>query len=952
MSYLEEVRKKKYREAKAVVINKEDDHDDTELDADDSDTKKEPKAENPKKGDKKKKAKKTIAFKEFDPAKYIEINPVTEATEGDKAVVTTFGRMNPPTNGHEKLVFAMKKQGRKRKADVAIYLSHSQDAKKNPLGYKDKIKYTQQAFGDIIQNSKARNIIEVLKELDSKYALVTIVVGSDRVKEFDTLANKYNGKEYNFKSIEVVSAGERDPDSEGIEGMSASKMRKLVADDNFPSFHMGLPDRIVRTPKVARKMFNTIRDEMGLKKEESIDFDELLKSVREMDDIVNEEEVDEALNPAQRRARSLQMKKMSKQIARKRKQSMKKQASPEKLKARAEKAARNLLKKKIAAGKDTGDLSFSQRQKIDDKVKKIGGAKLKTLAKKLLPQIKTKEKERIKAMRSKKEEVTELMDAVEHYMSTEMLEEHRHAKIYTRPHQLMKQDHSVKIDYRFKTFRRWKPEPILATVAPELDEVQQDGDVSDKDGSQPKKYYSGLDKKTKEKRDAHFKRKAKVDDDDPKAYTPAPGDADAETKPSKHTKKYHQMFGELSEDADTDATLRKKAKETGISYDILKKVFDRGVAAWRTGHRPGTNPVQWGFARVNSYATKGKTYHTTDSDLRESVEEGVNDPAIFKAIFLAGGPGSGKSFVVGKTALTALGMRVVNVDDAFELAMKKAGLSLKTDTFTDKGQEIRGKASDLTGKKQEMFLKGRLGLVIDGTGKDYKKIKEQADTLKELGYDVGMIFVNTDRDTALKRNAQRERSLPPKAVDKMWQDVQKNLGRFQGYFRKNFIIVDNSVGANWEAGTQKAYKWANKFTRTPPTSPEATKWIKQRSESIEEDFGSDGLLMKLVPWIARWADTKSHKKQYARAVRTFLDLRKKNPKHARQNLVKAAQINNVDTRALDKFFRAMVDKGLMPAHLINYHPTFMTKAWTEEGGAGEEGTDKLVKRYKSDTPGE
>lgn len=166
------------------------------------------------------------------------------------------------------------------------------------------------------------------------------------MKEFDTLANKYNGKEYNFKSIEVVSAGERDPDSEGVEGMSASKMRKLVADDNFPSFHMGLPDRIVRTPKVARKMFNTIRDEMGLKKEESIDFDELLKSVREMDDIVNEEEVDEALNPAQRRARSLQMKKMSKQIARKRKQSMKKQASPEKLKATCRKGSKKLAKEK------------------------------------------------------------------------------------------------------------------------------------------------------------------------------------------------------------------------------------------------------------------------------------------------------------------------------------------------------------------------------------------------------------------------------------------------------------------------------------------------------------------------------------------------------------------------------------------------------------------------------
>ena len=215
---------------------------------------------------------------------------------------------------------------------------------------------------------------------------------------------------------------------------------------------------------------------------------------------------------------------------------------------------------------------------------------------------------------------------------------------------------------------------------------------------------------------------------------------------------------------------------------------------------------------------------------RQYISEGVNDPAIFKAIFLAGGPGSGKSFIVGETALTALGMRVVNSDHAFEAAMKKAGLSLKTDVMTDKGQELRGKAKALTGKKQELYLQGRLGIVIDGTGRDYEKIKKQSTELQRLGYDVAMIFVNTDKETALVRNRARARSLPDAEVEQMWQAVQNNIGKFNGHFGKNFIVLDNSDGADWKRGTQRGYKWAAKFTKQAPTNPVAKKWIaKQRS---------------------------------------------------------------------------------------------------------------------------
>ena len=146
---------------------------------------------------------------------------------------------------------------------------------------------------------------------------------------------------------------------------------------------------------------------------------------------------------------------------------------------------------------------------------------------------------------------------------------------------------------------------------------QQDKDIKNREGSQPKKYHSGLSKSTKEKRDAHFKKGAKMDDDNPEAYKKAPGDAKAKTKESKYTKKYKEKFGEEVEfiTEDPDKALQKKAKDSGISLSILRQVYKRGVAAWRTGHRPGTTPEQWGFARVNSFIVGGKTRRTADADL-------------------------------------------------------------------------------------------------------------------------------------------------------------------------------------------------------------------------------------------------------------------------------------------------------------------------------------------------
>ena len=176
----------------------------------------------------------------------------------------------------------------------------------------------------------------------------------------------------------------------------------------------------------------------------------------------------------------------------------------------------------------------------------------------------------------------------------------------------------------------------------------------------------------------------------------------------------------------------------------------------------------------------------------KDLQEGVNDPNIFKAFFLAGGPGSGKSYVVRRTT-GGLGMRIVNSDEAFEKRLKDAGHSLDTRAMdTQVRDKIRDVAKQITKKQQTNYIEGRLGLIIDGTGKDFEKITRQARSLEAIGYDTHMIFVNTSLDVALQRNADRARKLAEPLVVKSWNDVQKNIGKFNNYFKGNFIIIDNN----------------------------------------------------------------------------------------------------------------------------------------------------------------
>ena len=176
----------------------------------------------------------------------------------------------------------------------------------------------------------------------------------------------------------------------------------------------------------------------------------------------------------------------------------------------------------------------------------------------------------------------------------------------------------------------------------------------------------------------------------------------------------------------------------------------------------------------------------------QDLQEGVYDPNILKAFFLAGGPGSGKSYVV-KRGTGGLGLKIVNSDDVLEKYIKDAGLSLKMPKSEEEPRDkLRAKAKAVTKSKLGNYVEGRLGLIIDGTGKDYSKITDQATKLKILGYDVHMIFVNTSLETALQRNAKRDRTVPRSIATKSWKTVQSNMGKFSQYFRQNFLVVDNN----------------------------------------------------------------------------------------------------------------------------------------------------------------
>jgi len=404
----------------------------------------------------------------------------------EKSCTFTFGRFNPPTTGHELLVKKLMKVG--SGTDVLLFSSHSNDKRKNPLNHRDKVKYLKKFFGKIVVNANVKTVFEIANYLqEQKYVNVNMVVGSDRVKEFEMLLTKYNGVKarhgyYKFKNINIISAGERDPDADDVSGMSASKMRQFAEDGDFDSFKQGVPSK---GRSVAKKLYDDIRKGMG----------------------INE-----------------------------------------------------------------GNL----------------------------------------------------------------------------------------------------PEYMMEDL----------------------------------------------------------------------------------------------------------------------------------------------------------ITEGVYDPGIFKAVFLMGGPGSGKSTVVDQLALKALGLKMVNTDKAFENGLKKAGLSLDLrGADFDKVDPIRAKAKKITGKNMDAYISGRLGMIFDTTAANKSKIVSYKKMLDKLGYEYKMVFVTTSLANAQQRNAKRARKLPFDIVQNDWEAAMKNADEFKKLFGRDFISITNDDDFNTlKKKASQLYKamltWTSKF----PSNKLSLKW--------------------------------------------------------------------------------------------------------------------------------
>ena len=339
----------------------------------------------------------------------INVRPkIVEGTE--KHAVMTFGRMNPPTTGHEKLIHKTHSVAQKHGAKAHIVLSHSHDKKNNPLPQKNKINYVKKIHNGVHVTGSSKqhpNFLSHAKKLhQAGHDHLHVVAGSDRVGEYKKVLNKYNGHKdhYNFKSITVHSAGQRDPDSEGTSGISGTKMRAHARAGDHKSFKAGLP----------KSLHGHHKQIMGHIKEaiEEAEWEEMLteevmdqlveETFTQEEDILNER----VMTLLQRRKAALKMRRLRFRIARARKLKKKRMASTDMLVRRARRAARTFVRKRIA-GKQGGNyasLSPSQKIQIDKRVEKKA-AFINKIAKRLLPKVKQAELKRLRAARTNKESI-------------------------------------------------------------------------------------------------------------------------------------------------------------------------------------------------------------------------------------------------------------------------------------------------------------------------------------------------------------------------------------------------------------------------------------------------------------------------------------------------------------------------------------------------------------------
>ena len=270
-----------------------------------------------------------------------------------------------------------------------------------------------------------------------------------------------------------------------------------------------------------------------------------------------------------------------------------------------------------------------------------------------------------------------------------------------------------------------------------------------------------------------------------------------------------------------------------------------------TGQSKGSEEIGGykGFFKLSEMEKYKKWLKKT---LRVELVEGVNDPGILKAVFLAGGPGSGKTYIAKglfgipeRLNISQTGMKMVNSDKELKYLLNKFGFGTDLDSLPDevfanltnpkdpKYSGLRSFAKDLTAERRRLYQNGRLGMIIDGTGDDFKKIAAEKAELEKVGYDTYMIFVNTTLEVALERNENRDRVLPEKIVVDSHREVNQNIGGFQGLFGgSNFMIVDNNKFQDEKQATKRfgmlVKQGLGKFVKSPITNKKALSWIRKQ----------------------------------------------------------------------------------------------------------------------------
>jgi len=225
----------------------------------------------------------------------------------------------------------------------------------------------------------------------------------------------------------------------------------------------------------------------------------------------------------------------------------------------------------------------------------------------------------------------------------------------------------------------------------------------------------------------------------------------------------------------------------------------------------------------------------------ENLQEGINDPNLFKAIFMAGGPGAGKSFVSTKATDVTQGLKVINSDTALQFLLSKAGMSKKMIGMTpeelEKFAQKRARGRDITAKMKKLYLNGKLGLIIDSTAEEYKRIVREKKELEDAGYDTFMIFVNTSLEVAQANNQRRDRVLDPKIVETAWKDVQKNIGRLTNLFKGSFQIVDNDKDEKDPKMInvfRRLTRYVKAYLKRPLKSKLAKQWVADRQKLVQK----------------------------------------------------------------------------------------------------------------------